>query len=109
MASWRWWRGKVPPSEETSRTTLEMCIIADSARNSCTSLVCALGDRGLCCYKILDGKTTNQVIWQMQGKSGSMHSALNAKHVVCGSCLSMTAQTAVFMRYPSEVSTKAYC
>ena len=67
-----------------AKEILEMCIIADSARNSCTSLVCALGDRGLCCYKILDGKITNEVIWQVRGKFGSMHAALNAKHVVCG-------------------------
>ena len=63
---------------------LEMCIIADSARNGCTNLACALGDRGLCCYKILDGKITNEVMWRARGKFGSIHSALNAKHVVCG-------------------------
>ena len=67
-----------------TKEILEMCIIADSARNICSDLVCALGDRGLCCYKISAGKITNEVIWQVRGKFGSMDFPLSAKYVVSG-------------------------
>ena len=111
---WSWWA--FSSSSQTNsyidvgtKEILEMWIIADTARNSCTSLVCALGDRGLCCFKILDGKITNEVIWQVQGMFGSILYWTPNMFVETASCLSMTVRTAALMRFPSEVNIRGYC